>query len=393
MKSLLIKLGKALNTIKKEGIASGFRKIFRGLKSYADRIESGDVLIVTNGTGDSALYRTHHVAEELNLHRIRTSVAVQDNPRVLGCLDNFKIFIFHRTVETEKIKKLIEEIKNQKKEIIFETDDLTFDPELLKQSDYLKNINKLEKKQYENGLGAFILNDPYVKACTTATKYLSEKLRVYGKQVFIVPNKLSDEDLKIVDQIKEAKKLQAKSYKLKIGYFSGTISHNKDFATIEIPLLKILEKYPKVELMLAGPLEISEDFGKYKDRIIRLPYVNRRKHFENISGIDINLAPLELNNPFCEAKSELKFFEAGILGVPTVAVANQTFSEAIQDGEDGYLAKDENEWFGKIEKLITDENLRQSMGEKAREKAMRDYTNKNSRDEECYRYLRSKIAD
>jgi O-antigen biosynthesis protein len=391
MKLLLIKLGKALNSLKKEGVRVGLAKIIRGLKSYTDVIEPGDVLIVTNGTGDSALYRAHHVAEELNIHGIKASVAVQDNPGLSKCDDRFKVFIFHRTVETEKIKRLIEGIKNQKKEIIFEADDLTFDPQYLLQSDYLKNTNELERKQYENGLGAFILKDLYVKTCTTTTAYLAEKLKGYEKQVFVVPNKLSNEDLEIVNQIKEAKQLQAKSYELKMGYFSGTASHNKDFATITNPLLKILEKYSNTELIVAGPLEVSPEFNQFQGRIIRLPYANRRKHFENIAQVDINLAPLEMNNPFCEAKSELKFFEAGILGVPTVAVVNETYRKAIEDGVDGFLASDENEWFEKIEKLITDGDFRKSMGEKARTKSLEKYSNKNSDNEEYYSYLKSKF--
>ena len=34
---------------------------------------------------------------------------------------------------------------------------------------------------------------------------------------------------------------------------------------------------------------------------------------------DINLAPLEVGNPFCEAKSQLKFFEAGLVNCTTIA--------------------------------------------------------------------------
>ena len=77
--------------------------------------------------------------------------------------------------------------------------------------------------------------------------------------------------------------------------------------------------------------------------------------------------------------------------MPTIASATQTFKETITDGVNGFLADSTAEWIEKIGKLITDENLRKSMGEKAREKSLRDYTNKNSHNEEYYNYLRSRL--
>jgi glycosyltransferase involved in cell wall biosynthesis len=255
----------------------------------------------------------------------------------------------------------------------------------------------LEKKQYEKGVGEEILQDPYVKICTTTTTYLANILEGYSKKVFVVPNKLSNPDLEIADEILENRKelsslrSLAPDGEIRIGYFSGTLSHNRDFATIANALLEIMEKYPQVRLVLVGPLDVKNALSKFSARIEQLPFVDRKKHFRNIASVDINLAPLELGEPFCEAKSELKFFEAGIVGVPTVAVKNQTFSEAIMDGVDGFLAKDIAEWVEKLEKLIVNPELRAEMGEAAREKALRYYTNKNSDNEKYYAYLRSRI--
>ena len=123
----------------------------------------------------------------------------------------------------------------------------------------------------------------------------------------------------------------------------------------------------------------------------KLPFSPREEHFRNISNVDINIIPLLKGDPFREGKSELKFFEAGILSVPSVAVDNGTYREAIDDGADGFLAGSEDEWFEKIEKLINNEELRRNMGKEAREKSMREYTTKNSHGKEYYDYLRSKL--
>ena len=389
--SILLKIDKARNIIQKNGLLGsvriGHRYFWIFLKSLF--VPKGDILFVASGVGDSAHFRTWNVAEELRLHGFRASVTISDNPNLLKLVDEFKIFIFHKTVYTPKVAKIIEKIKAQKKEIIFDTDDLNFDPEYLTQMDYFKNAGEAEKVQLAKGLGREILEDDYVKVATTTTTYLAKILEQKGKKVFVVTNKICNAELEIANKLWETGKKNKDDF-VYLGYFSGTPSHNKDFATITDALLAVMRKYKKTKLILAGPLEQENSLNEFSDRIIKLPLVPRGEHYRNVQKADINLAPLE-STPFCEAKSEIRFTGAGILGVPTVAVRNETFSGAIEDGVTGFLAGNALEWTEKLGQLIEDENLRKTMGERAREKTIRDYTNKNSHSEQYYNYLRKKL--
>jgi glycosyltransferase involved in cell wall biosynthesis len=414
MNLFMIKLGKAWNTVKREGIFRGGKRVLIFFGEYLQSIINvtpGDILFITAGVGDSALYRAHNQAEELRHHGFRVSVTMQDNPFLSGLADKFQIFIFHRTLQTAAVARLVAKIKAQHKEIIFDADDLVFDTKYVQQTDHYRNMTALEKKQYAKGVGEEILKDPYVKVCTTSTQFIAAILKSYGKKVFVTTNKLSEGWLAIADKLLANYKPPASTHEdsstrggqttnlpagrhgrkqIRIGYFSGTVGHNKDFATVSDALVAILEKYPQTELFLAGPLELEDKFVKYSGRIIRSIYVPRKKHFANIAACDIILAPLE-KDPFSEGKSELKFSEAGLLEVPVVAVKNQTFSGAIIDGLNGFLADGTLEWTAKLERLVTDANLRRLMGERAREKALKDYTTKNSHSEEYYAYLRSRL--
>lgn len=391
MRLFLIKVGKAINVLKRDGFLKGIKRNFNSFCDLFRFVGEGDVLIITGGVGDSARYRAHHVAEELNLNNIKTSVTIQDNPFLKIYSKKFKVFIFHRVLFVSAVEKMIEDIKSQKKEIIFEADDLVYDPKFLKLMDGFREMNLLEKNLYKNGLGGDILNDDYVKVCSTTTIFLAEKFKEKRKQVFILPNKLSKEDVTWAKEILANKKENEKD-EIIIGYFSGTISHNKDFATITKPLMRILKKYSQVKLFLAGPLdpeaELVREFG---NRIINTPYAPRKEYFKNVALVDINIAPLEIGNPFCEGKSELKFFEPGILKIPTVATATQTFTEAIEDGADGFVAKNDKEWEEKLEQLILDKNLRIEMGKKAHQKTLKKYTTQNAKNTAYYEFLKAKI--
>ena len=191
MKTLLIKGGKAISTIRREGLVKGGKRVASAFFAMFGKVGSGDILFITGGVGDSARYRTWRQAEELEIHGFRCSVTVQDNPFLPRYAGKFKIFIFHRVLFTPSVARMIEKIKAQKKEIIFETDDLVYDPKYLQHMDYFRKMNAFEKKLYENGVGGEILRDDYVKTAVATTSFLAGKLKEEGKKVFISKNKLS----------------------------------------------------------------------------------------------------------------------------------------------------------------------------------------------------------
>lgn len=396
MDLFLIKVGKAWNAIKRDGVMRGSKRVARAFLGLFRGVEPGDILFVSNGVGDSARYRTVNVAEELNYQGIKTAVTVQDNPFLVSYAHDFSVFVFHRVLYTPKVRKFIEHIKEHKGTIIFETDDLVYDPVFLKHMDYYSKMNSLERKLYEHGVGGEILADPYVQTCTTTTPYLAERLKERGKRVLVVRNKLSLADVTLADKILSERSLSiiphpSSSTTIRLCYLSGTPSHNKDFATITAALGSLLAQYKNVRLVLAGPLDIENKLSIFASQIERVPFLPRDEYFAKVATMDINLAPLEIGNPFCESKSELKFFEAGLVAVPTVAAGTETFKEAIEDGVDGFVANTVEEWRNKIEKLILDPELRTRMGKQARQTALMRYTTKVP-DREYVNFLKEKIV-
>ncbi len=373
-----VKCGTAFVILKREGLWHGTIFVIRATRDNLKKMFMplhGDILLVSAGVGASVEYRTEHVAEELSRHGIRAVAAMQGHPLLMHTIDEFSVFVFHRTFYNERLESFIQQIKKKGKTIIFETDDLVFDAKLSEHVDHLKNISPVEKEAYDACTGVHILEDPYVQVATTTTHFLAERIEERGKKVFIVPNKLSQHDVDIATMInKEVSKRTDKDALIRIGYFSGSKSHDKDFSTISESMIHILENNKNVILCIAGYLSVPSDLSeKYRDQITVLPFVNREEHFRNISIVDINIVPLE-RNPFCDAKSEIKFIEAGILHVPTVAVSNPTFSDAIVHGESGFLAGNTAEWIELLQKLIDDEQLRKKIGDNAYKTVMEKYT-------------------
>jgi glycosyltransferase involved in cell wall biosynthesis len=153
--------------------------------------------------------------------------------------------------------------------------------------------------------------------------------------------------------------------KIIIGYASGTPTHDRDFQIAKPALANILLNYPQTELWLIGPLDPGKEWGSLDHRVRRIPLVPWRKLPALQACFDINLAPLVIENPFGQSKSEIKYMEAGLVRVPTIASPTQAFQHAIQSGENGFLASQEDEWLEALSALVEQADLRMAMGERA----------------------------
>ena len=394
MKTLYIKLGKVISSFQNDGIFITLRRVFCGFWEIVKPIGKGQILLISGGSGESSRYRTQHIKEFLCFEGFRARTALQENVFLSHCSEDFKIFVFHRVFWNEKMKVFIQKKKNERKIIIFETDDLVFDASLFKKTDAYASMHFLEKELYKEPMGKEFLEDTSVEVATTTTTFLQKELELKGKQVFVVPNMLSQADMMWCEKILYSKKSGAweQNNTVVLGYFSGTKSHNKDFALLTKTLIRIFTRYENVSLLIAGPLVLEDVLKPFSERIVRIPFSERKSHFLHIASVDINLAPLEMDNAFCQAKSELKFIEAGAVEIPTVASATYTFQSAIEQGVDGFFAENEEQWYTFLSKLIANEEFRRQMGCEARKKVVKKYRTQAGISRDYVHFLQENIA-
>ena len=161
---------------------------------------------------------------------------------------------------------------------------------------------------------------------------------------------------------------------IRIGYASGSRTHQRDLGLAIEAIARILREHPECRLVLFWVPDASlafTDVEEYPSLIGLEPQVEWRplQPLMNLPAemarFDINLAPLEVGNPFCEAKSELKFFDAALVNVPTIASPTGPFRRAIDHGRTGFLATSGDDWYLYIKRLVQDPALREQLGRNA----------------------------
>ena len=106
-------------------------------------------------------------------------------------------------------------------------------------------------------------------------------------------------------------------------------------------------------------------------KISYLPMMNFKDLQREIAKVDVNIAPLVIND-FTNCKSELKFFEAGAVETTTIASPTYTFKQAIRDGENGFLAQP-GEWYDKLKYLYNHPEENRKIAKQARKDALKHY--------------------
>ena len=178
-----------------------------------------------------------------------------------------------------------------------------------------------------------------------------------------------------VESVFDIKKDIKTEGRLKLGYY-GTLTHSKDIFLIKDVILKLKEKYD-FDFEIIGGFNASDNVDEDWFKSVELPPNNMdfEKFMPWLSKTvdwDIAIVPLQ-DSSFNQCKSELKFIELTILAIPGVYSNICVYNNVIEDGVNGFLASNDDEWVEKVEKLILDKSLREKIHQNALKVVLSDY--------------------
>ena len=309
-------------------------------------------------------YRVYLPSEALGLVGITSRICYYTDTDLNTAVDRTQLVVLHRVRATNQILNLIAQLRDQKIPVIYDIDDLIFDPESARNIPWLKTRTTREVRAFLTDVNSYRTTIEACDGLITSTETLSkEAQRITRMPTRHFPNGAG---LKLDHLSQLALKEIPFSTKPRLCYLSGTSTHQQDYDSIETALVATLEEYPDVELYIVGNIEPSSRLLSFGNRIQRfgiqpwqhLPHLVRR--------MSINLAPLTLNNAFNESKSAIKWLEAALVEVPTIASPTGPNREMIEPGHTGFLAATTDDWQQALAQLIRDPKLGERVGKNAR---------------------------
>jgi glycosyltransferase involved in cell wall biosynthesis len=330
------------------------------------------VLFVSGLSGDTLRYRCDHPGEAFAFAdpRVTFDVALEANLDLGAVLDHYEFFVLHRVLWSTSVERFVAAAREQGKPVLFDVDDLVFDPDVARFV-ALERLTEPDRIRFLDGLHRCRRTMEECDGVLVSTDALAAHAREVNLRVAVTPNVVSGEMVALAHAVSSRR---ANDDSVSISYFSGTPTHDRDLLEAVEAVLWALEEYPQVRFRAVGRIELDERFDRFGSRVERVPHQPWRRLPELLATTAINLAPLERDNPFTECKSCVKYLEAGLLGVPTIASPRNDFSRVIEHDVNGFLADDAASWRQAIQTLVEAAERRRAMGRAAYEDVRANHT-------------------
>ena len=197
-----------------------------------------------------------------------------------------------------------------------------------------------------------------------SSKLLKQIFSTFNADIQIWPAYLPD----TIWTIPEARSCD--SQVVRIGYMGG-ITHTPDLDSLSQTLQRILDEWgDKVEIHLWGCKPSHELDGQVFIHYLE-EKIDYREFVETFSKAqaDIWLAPLT-DSIFNRCKSSIKYWEYAAVGGAGIFSDLEPYQAVVKNGETGYLAKNTEDWYVLLSKLISDSDIRASIAEQAQNHLM-----------------------
>lgn len=350
----------------------------QGMKDGGGKdLPAGQILCVAEYISYSSRYRLDHFREQLLYTGMPSSfVEAKDLPAVEDAeLEKTAAVFVYRCRLIPPLDRFLERVKAAGIPVIYDIDDYIFDYDAIREQPFLKDPEYKDYAVYCDRIDACMQQ---ADCFTTSTETLGKAIREkYGKPVLVNRNVASGA-MAILSRKAVLSGETGEPGTVTLGYFSGSKTHDADFAMIEDLLIDLMDRHPEVQLLIVGCLRLSRKFDRFIGRTRQMDFQPWRSLPGLIRQADISLMPLS-DSFFNQCKSENKWTESALTDRVVIASNNPEIRKAVPAGTI-ILCSTEEDWKKNLEELVTNAGKRQKIADAARDYVMQHKLTLNTGD-------------
>jgi glycosyltransferase involved in cell wall biosynthesis len=320
------------------------------------------VLFASGIDGFCHRYNVLHWAEQLATQGIASSAFAHTDPRLAAALRTHDVLVLYRVPDGPWIRHLLGRAAALGRPTVFAVDDLIVEPALA-DVPLLHARTTPEQRLWHEGVARYRRTLEACDAFLATTEPIAALGRALGIPTHLHPCGVSTPELAIGAAARAA---VPRPTTVRLGYFSGTDTHDADFASIAPALAEALAAHPALALLVVGPVALPTALAPYAARVVRRSLVAWTALPALVASCTASLVPLDWTHPFVAAKGAVKYLEAAAVEVPVIASPTEAFRETVRDGVTGWLAADLDAWRGALATVASQPTRAAHVGATAR---------------------------
>lgn len=322
-------------------------------------------------------YRVEQKLEQLEAAGYRAELFNQREGLAdfLGTIHRFDAVIFFRVSALPDMIGAIQAARELGLATFYEIDDLIFDAGHYPGS--LESYGGRISREEHIGLALGVpLFEHALSLCefgiaSTPSLAASMRGRTASGEVFVHRNALGRQHMAHAN----AASTYQRGEQVTLFYGSGTKAHKEDFQELVEPALVelVCRHGDRIAIVLMGDIPDSDRLQSIAANVTFLaPMWDLDSYWSVLAAADVNIAVLK-PSLMADGKSEIKWLEAAMLGIPSVVSDTATYREVIRPGETGILCSSPEGWTAALDSLVRDPDLRWRIGSQARQHALAAY--------------------
>jgi glycosyltransferase involved in cell wall biosynthesis len=261
-------------------------------------------------------------------------------------LRDYKLVVIQQPKGGEWLK-IIEALRARGTVVCFEVDDYLHSIGHQADHAFRDAFTKRDLVEYERCMRA-------CDALIVSTPYLASAYRPFNRRVYVCRNGI---DLNRYELTRPPRAT------VNVGW-AGATGHARSLRAWLGGIADVMRARPQTYFLSIGrpfARELAPEFGP---RAIAIPFAAVEQYPAAMTMLDVALGPGGRSN-FQRAKSDLRFLEAGALGIPIIA--DPAIYTDIQPRITGFHARSSDEMKRQLLELVDDEQLRTTVGQNARD--------------------------
>lgn len=243
--------------------------------------------------------------------------------------------------------KLIRGLQERGVKVVVEIDDYVQAIRRMEDHDFRQNFSKDDLADLE-------LNMRAADGLIVSTEFLARRYRKFNTNVWLCENGLDTARYRLTRPPRDT---------VNVGWAGGTGHINAAIPWLRV-LPTLMAKHDHTTFVSIGQNFADALKERWPTRAISIPWTMIETYPGAMTMFDIALAPAGRSN-FFRGKSDLRWIEAGALGIPVIA--DPTVYPKIENGVTGFHASSPAEVYELLNVLVTDEDLRRRVGDAARQ--------------------------